>query len=75
MLLPPQLLFIHAGLVDPKEVRFHPQVVGLVGVTAEDGMDLFICEPLGGLVDFGERELTSNVKIRKTTWRNIFFQI
>ncbi|KAH9256518.1 hypothetical protein BASA81_005433 [Batrachochytrium salamandrivorans] len=44
--IPPQLLFVHAGVQDPKEVRFHPQVVGLIGVTGESGFDLFICEPL-----------------------------
>jgi ribosome assembly protein RRB1 len=44
--IPPQLLFVHSGVRDPKEVRFHPQVVGLVGVTGESGFDLFLCEPL-----------------------------
>jgi hypothetical protein len=43
---PPQLLFVHAGLRDPKEVHFHPQVTGLIGVTAAEGFDLFLCEPL-----------------------------
>ena len=44
--IPPQLLFAHAGLSDPKEARFHPHIVGLVGATAADGFDLFISEPL-----------------------------
>jgi len=44
--IPPQLLFIHAGIQDPKEAHFHPQIVGLVGVTGEQGFDLFLCESL-----------------------------
>ena len=43
---PPQLLFIHAGVRDPKELHFHPQVVGMIGVTGDSGFDVFVCEPL-----------------------------
>jgi ribosome assembly protein RRB1 len=43
---PPQLLFIHAGVRDPKELHFHPQIVGMIGVTGDSGFDLFVCEPL-----------------------------
>eukprot|EP00924_Labyrinthula_sp_SR-Ha-C_P003365 maker-scaffold_15-snap-gene-7.39-mRNA-1 protein AED:0.24 eAED:0.24 QI:97/1/1/1/1/1/2/131/463 len=44
--LPPQLLFIHGGVVDAKGVEFHPQVKGLIGANAVDGIHLFIPEPL-----------------------------
>jgi len=44
--LPPQLLFVHAGLAEPMEVRFHPHVVGLLGATGSEGFDAFIAEPL-----------------------------
>ena len=43
---PPQLLFIHAGVRDPKEIHFHPQITGFTGVTGESGFDIFLCEPL-----------------------------
>ena len=43
---PPQLLFIHAGVRDPKELHFHPQAVGVIGVTGDSGIDVFLCEPL-----------------------------
>ena len=44
--LPPQLLFSHRGQREPKEVRFHPQLPGVIGVTGIDGFDVFLCEPL-----------------------------
>ena len=44
--IPPQLLFLHQGQRSPKEVRFHPQLPGVIGSTAADGFDIFICEPL-----------------------------
>ena len=39
--LPPQLLFIHQGQKEVKEVHYHPQVPGVVMSSAEDGMDIF----------------------------------
>jgi ribosome assembly protein RRB1 len=44
--IPPQLLFVHSGLINPKETHFHPHIVGLVGATGAEGFDLFISEPL-----------------------------
>ena len=40
--LPPQMLFVHQGLRDPKEVKHHPQIPGLLMTTAADGFNVFI---------------------------------
>lgn len=42
--VPEQLLFVHRGLTDPKEVHWHKQVPGLIGVTAANGFHLFAPE-------------------------------
>jgi ribosome assembly protein RRB1 len=38
---PPQLLFIHMGQTNTKEVHWHPACNSLLGSTAEDGMNFF----------------------------------
>ena len=40
--LPPQLMFVHQGLHDPKEVKHHPQIPNLLMTTAADGFNIFI---------------------------------
>eukprot|EP01027_Heterolobosea_sp_BB2_P012193 GEZU01017688.1.p1 GENE.GEZU01017688.1~~GEZU01017688.1.p1 ORF type:complete len:536 (+),score=172.17 GEZU01017688.1:78-1685(+) len=39
--LPPQLLFIHMGQHNVKEVHWHKQIPGMLISTAEDGFDFF----------------------------------
>lgn len=39
--LPPQLLFLHQGQKDVKEVHWHPQLPGVLMTTAADGLNVF----------------------------------
>ncbi|XP_040576765.1 glutamate-rich WD repeat-containing protein 1 [Lepeophtheirus salmonis] len=39
--LPPQLLFIHQGLEDVKEIHWHKQIPGLMMATSHTGLDVF----------------------------------
>ena len=39
--LPPQLMFVHQGMRDPKELRWHHQIPGMICTTALDGFNAF----------------------------------
>ena len=48
--LPPQLMFMHQGLRDPKELHWHHQIPGMCLTTAADGFNAFKAYNVGNEV-------------------------
>jgi ribosome assembly protein RRB1 len=48
--LPPQLMFVHQGLRDPKEIHWHHQIPGMCLTTAADGFNAFKAYNVGNEV-------------------------
>jgi len=40
--IPAQLIFVHMGQKNPKEVHWHPQFKNVLGTTAEDSVNIFL---------------------------------
>jgi len=41
MSIPPQMMFLHQGQRNMKELRFHPQYSGILVTSAEDSFNVF----------------------------------
>ena len=41
MQIPPQMMFLHQGQKNIKELRFHPQYANVMATTAEDSFNIF----------------------------------
>ena len=65
--IPPQMMFLHQGQRNMKELRFHPQYACLMATTAEDSFNIFRpnLEPVDSSND-EDREDANNVAMTGT---------
>ena len=78
--IPPQLMFLHQGQQNMKELRFHPYYREMIITTAEDSFNIFRPnldpdeQPGAVPVDVAEEQKSSDIQNSKNPGNNDFWQ-